>query len=153
DRVDAVGGQLIAVGVNVAHALGAQFILYRHKEVEERVPGIRKIRDLEARLLDQWPPYMEWPAGDPQRHQRMAALFRYAVVVERGLDGDRGEIFFLGFDHVADIGELVVPGAHRGDFEVGIFQDVGDDPALDRRDRLLTQRREWDDAEIDLVAA
>src|SRR5207302_8654838 len=117
DRVDAVGGQLIAVSIDVAHALLAQTILHRHEEIEEGIPGVRKVGYLEARLLDQRPPDMERPAGDPQRHYGKGALFAYAIVEKARLDGDRGEIFFLGFDDVADIEELVIPRIQRGKLE------------------------------------
>ena len=153
DRVDPVGGQLIAIGVDVAHPLLAQAVLHRFEEVEEGIPGVRDIGDLEARLLDQRVPDVERPAGDPQRHHVVAALFGDAVVVVAGVDRDRDEIFFLRLDDVADIEELVVPGVQRGKFEVGGFDNVRHRAALDRRDRLLAQRRKRDDAELDLVAA
>src|SRR6202030_759212 len=87
------------------------------------------------------------------RHHRIAALFRDAVVQKAGFDSDWGKIFLLGFDDVADIEELVFPRFQRGELKIDSLQDIRHDAALERRDRLLPQWRERDDAQIDLVAA
>ena len=52
DRVEAVAGQLVAIGVDVAHPLRAQLVLHRLEEVEEGIPRVRNIGDFVARLLD-----------------------------------------------------------------------------------------------------
>ena len=96
---------------------------------------------------------MKRPTGDPQRHHCIAALFCDAVVKKTGVDRDRGKIFFLSFDDVADIEELVVPRVQRGKLEIRGVHNIGDDAALDRCDRLLAHRCERDDAEVDFVAA
>src|SRR6516162_4816732 len=60
---------------------------------------------------------------------------------------------FLGFDNVADIEELVVPGVQRVNEKSWSSIRSGTTPARDRRDFFLTQRHERDDAEVDRVAA
>ena len=109
DRVDAVRGQLIAIGVDIARPLLAEIVLHRHEKIEERIPLVGDIGDFEARLLDQGSPDMEWPAGDPQWHDVVAALFGGPIVEKAGIHRDRGIIRFLRLDDVADVEELVVP--------------------------------------------
>src|SRR5215471_14300402 len=86
-------------------------------------------------------------------HYVLAALFRVVVIEIAGIYRDRGESLFLSIDDVADVDELVVPGIQRSKMAVGDLHDVWDDAAGDRGNLLLAERREGNDAQIDLVAA
>jgi len=87
------------------------------------------------------------------RHAIKAALFRNAVIAahvdQRGL----AKLLALRRYDVADIDQLVVPSMQGDEFGWLVDVSVGKDAALQRRDDLLAQRRERNNAELDLVAA
>ena len=151
--IDPVGGQLIAIGVNVARALRPQFVLHRHEEIEECVPGIRNIRNLETCLLDQRIPNMKRDPSCLHWHAVECALLGRVVVAVGGAQRRVDVLRFLGLDDVADVDELVGPCVQRQKGEIGVFHDVRDDAAGYGRDFLLAQRRERNDAVLDLIAA
>src|SRR5215469_8118506 len=96
---------------------------------------------------------MERPARDLHWHHRIGALIRYAVIEKAGIDRELEKILFLRLNDVAHIEQLVVPGLQRRKLEVGNFHHIRDDTAGHRRDCLLAQWRERNEAVIDLVAA
>ena len=107
--IDPVGGQLIAVGVNIAHALRPQLILHRYEEIKEGIPGIRNLGDFKSGLLDQGLPNMERNSRCLHRHAVECTLLGRVVVAVGGAQRRIDILRFLGLDDVADVNELVGP--------------------------------------------
>src|SRR6516162_1290475 len=150
--VNPIRGQLITIGVDVAHPLRPEFILYRHEEIEKRIPSVGNIGDLVARFLDQRLPDMKWNPGPFHRHRIVGALFRDIVVAISRAQSCIDVLRLHRFDYVTDIDELIVPGVKRQKREIGIFHDIRDGTGGNRRDHLLAERRERYDAVVNLVA-
>ena len=117
--VDPVGGQLVAVGVDVAHALCPQLVLHRHEKVEKGIPGIRNVLNPVPGLLDQRPPDIERNRGALHRHRIIRALLCDAIISIRPAKCGVDVLRLNGFDDVADIDELVGPGVQREKREIG----------------------------------
>ena len=149
-----VGGRLQAVDVDVALGL-AQLLLHRLEEVPERIPGLGRVGQLEAGLLDHRVPDVERQHAAFDRNVGVAALLGDVVVVLGRQQRRRMEVILLGLDDVCDVKQLVVPGILRHDRLVGdvVEHDVGCVAAGQARDDLLHRRPEGDEAELDLVAA
>src|SRR5271169_1045388 len=96
---------------------------------------------------------MEWNPIDLHRRHVITALFPGVVVEKAGIDSDRDEIRLLGFDDVANIDELVVPGGQRGKLAVVDLNYVRDDAARDRRDCLPAKRGKRNNAVINYITA
>src|SRR3984893_11673784 len=88
-RIVPVGGHLEAEAVDIAHALGAQFLLHILKEIVVGVPSLRDVLDLIAGLFNQWPPYVvRQRRGNIGRAVKAASFFDVVVAVgveQRGL--------------------------------------------------------------------
>src|SRR6202040_3529109 len=76
----AVGRDLKAKSIDVAHALLAQLFLYALEEIVEGIPGLRDVLDRIAGLLDQRLPNMVGRHRSGVRHPVKAAPFLDAVV-------------------------------------------------------------------------
>src|SRR5215510_16377152 len=78
-RIVPVGRHLETLAIDLAHALGAQLVLYLPEEIEKGIPGLWEIGHLVAGLFYQRPPDMDREHGGRDGHTVKAALFRDAV--------------------------------------------------------------------------
>src|ERR1700722_13504403 len=94
-------------------SLGGQGVLHRLEEIPKSIPGIRNVRQLEAGLLDQIAPNMDWGARLLDRSQ-VEAAFPRGIVVEAGApQRGRAELRSVDFHDVAYVDQPVVPGVLR----------------------------------------
>src|SRR4029077_10714052 len=131
-----VGRYLEAQTIDLALALLAQAILHFLEEIEVRVPRLRDVLDLEARLLHQWSPDMTRGDRGPERHAVDAVLLGDGVVGPNGLQRVLTDLGLLGLHDIADVDPLVLPPVYLQDLERVGIQNIGDHPAGDRRDDL-----------------
>ena len=97
---------------------------------------------------------MERRAALLDRAQIEAALLRDAVVEAGGQQRGLAELRLVRLDDVAHVHQLIVPGVLRQDRRRRVVEnEVRNVAAGQRGDRLLVQRHERHDAEVDLVAA
>ena len=145
--------ELETEGIDMTHALGAQFFLHLLEKIVKGIPRSRQVLHRVTGLLDQRPPDMVRLVGDCIRHTIKAALLLDAVVAIDGEQGGPSILRFLCLDHVRHIDQPVLPGIERNNLGGSVLEQIGDDAARHRRDDLLAHRRIGNDAEVDRVAA
>ena len=147
------GGDLQADAVNLAHAFGTQRRLHGLEEIPELVPGVRRVRQLEAGFGHEAAPNMERRAALLDRREIESAALLNLVVIGRCEQRGFAQSRPVGFDDIADIDKLIVPGMLRQDrFRRAMENQIRHVAACQRGDRLLVQCRERHDTEFDLVA-
>src|SRR5262249_48779323 len=129
--------------------------LHRLEEIPEGVPGFRRVGKFVSGFLDQRAPDVKRQRAGHVRGQVEAALFGDVVVVLRREQRGRMVVGFLRLHDVGRVGEPVVPGILRNDRvgSGGMGEQVRHVAAGERRDDLLHQGPERNDAEVDDVAA
>src|SRR5690348_7162418 len=139
--VAAVGRQLEAHSVDVAHPLLAQLLLHPFEEIVERIPRFWDVFDLIARLFDQRLPDVVGEYVDRVGNAVEAALFCDTVVAVDQRQRGVGVMLPLRLDDIAHIDELVVPSVQRSDLWRSVLEQVGDLAGGHSRHDLLPQRR------------
>ena len=136
-----------------AHALLAQRVMDRLEEAPAFVPLVRNIFHLEAGLLDQVRPDMERDACLLHRRHIVGALLGGGVVEAGTKQRGFGVFGLLRRNHVAHVFEAVMPGVLRQDRCRCIMENqIRHITTCEGGDRLLVQRPERHDAEVELVA-
>src|SRR5215831_10869049 len=95
--------QLETEGIDMTHALGAQFLLYLLEEIVEGIPRPRQVLHSVTGLLYQRSPDMVRLTPDSIRHTIKAALLLGAVVAIDGQQSCLRVLRFLSLDDIRHI--------------------------------------------------